>query len=91
MTTAFDQLAAMASVDPAFLGAALVRARTALGVSDDAVAALLGMNPAHLSALMLCLTPRPHCYAADITGLAERFGIDPERLAGALALGGMPA
>jgi hypothetical protein len=51
------------------------------GLSDEALAAWLGLATVDLPRLALCLRPRPDHWAEDLAQLASRFGLASEPLA----------
>jgi hypothetical protein len=59
-----------------------VQARERL--SDDALAARLGLATVDLPRLALCLRPRPEHWAEDLAQIATRFGLASEPLAAVL-------
>jgi hypothetical protein len=81
---ALDRAAERASQSPFFLGFALARYARIEGLRDDAeLARRLACHPATLSRLRLCRRPDGGSarFAADVLRIAQRFGLDPARLA----------
>jgi hypothetical protein len=54
------------------------------GLSDDALAARLGIATVDLLRLALCPRPHPDHWAEDLAQIATRFGLAPEPLAAVL-------
>jgi hypothetical protein len=69
---------------PAYVAWALAQVRARKGLSDDALAARLGIATVDLPRLALCLRPRPAHWAEDLAQIATRFGLAPEPLAAIL-------
>jgi hypothetical protein len=69
---------------PAYVAWALARVQVWEGLSDEALAARLGIVTVDLPRLALCLRPRQDLWAEDLAQIASRFGLDPEPLATAL-------
>lgn len=63
---------------PASVAWALTRVQVQEGLSDEALAARLGIATVDLPRLALCLRPRPDQWAADLAQIATRFGLAPE-------------
>jgi hypothetical protein len=61
------------------------------GLSNEALAARLGIATVNLPRLALCLRPRPDLWAEDLAPIASRFGLAPEPLATALRAIEVPA
>ena len=72
---------AAAAARPAFLAWTLARFRSAERLDDDGLARWLGIDPGQVRWLGLCRRPRPERFAADTRAIAERFGVEPSRLA----------
>lgn len=66
---------------PAYVAWALARVKAREGLSDDALAARLGIATVDLPRLALCLRPRRDHWAEDLAQIATRFGLAPEPLA----------
>jgi DNA-binding phage protein len=66
---------------PAYVAWALAQVRAREGLSDDVLAARLGLATGDLPRLALCLRPRPDQWDADLAQIASRFGLVPEPLA----------
>lgn len=83
--TTSDQLAcraaAAAAARPAFLANVLARFRMLEALDDDGLAHWLGLSPVQLCWLGLCRRPRVDQFAADVGAIADRFAIEPARLA----------
>jgi hypothetical protein len=69
---------------PAYVAWALAQVQVREGLSDDALAARLGIATVDLSRLALCLRPRPDHWAEDLAQIATKFGLAPEPLAAVL-------
>ena len=69
---------------PAYVAWALARVQAREGLSDEALAARLGLATVDLPRLSLCLQPRPEHWDADLAQIASRFGLAPEPLAALL-------
>jgi hypothetical protein len=69
---------------PAYVAWALAQVRAREGLSDDVLAARLGIATVDLPRLALCLRPRPDQWAEDLAQIATRFGLAPEPLAAIL-------
>ncbi len=74
------QAAAFFSERDQFLGYWLERFRASEGVEPAVVARHLGCDVVTLDHLALCLAPRWESLYADTAALAERYGIDQDRL-----------
>jgi hypothetical protein len=70
--------------EPAYVAWALARVQVREGLSDEALAARLGLPTVDLPRLALCLRPRPDQWDADLTQIAGAFRIDPNTLAAIL-------
>jgi hypothetical protein len=79
--TALERLARRASEEPAFLGWQLAAFARARGFDDAALADFLGCAVATLTNLRLCGPIRTEHFREDVTGVATKFGLDPQRLA----------
>jgi DNA-binding phage protein len=66
---------------PAYVAWALARVKAREGLSDEALAARLGIATVDLTHLALCLRPRPEHWAEDVAQIATKFGLAPEPLA----------
>src|SRR5438270_12828994 len=79
-------LAARAAGDPTFLASVLAAYAVSEGLDDAGLAAALGCPPGELSRLRLCRVPRaePEQFRDDVSRIAGRFGLDPQRLAEAV-------
>jgi DNA-binding phage protein len=69
---------------PAYVAWALARVQAREGLSDEALAARLGIASVDLPRLALCLRPRPEHWAEDLAQIATRFGLASEPLAAVL-------
>jgi hypothetical protein len=69
---------------PAYVAWALARLQAREGLSDEALAARLGLATVDLPRLGLCRRPRPDQWDTDLAQIATRFGIAPEPLAAVL-------
>lgn len=89
MSAAMDHLAARVASDPLFLASALREYAQSAGLDDDGLAAELGCARADLTRLRLCRAPRPEpeYFRADVSAIAERFCIAPDKLAGIVRRG----
>ena len=69
--------------DHLFLASVLLTYARAEGLDDDGLAGRLGCAPEDLSRLRLCGRPRREAkeFRMDVHRIAERFGLDPARLA----------
>src|SRR5437764_15271163 len=83
MPDPLDALAARAAGEPFFLGWVLAADAASEGLEDAGLAAELGCPTQELAMLRLCRAPRPEPPDIwdDVTRIAERFGLDPNRLA----------
>ena len=77
-----------AGTNPFFLASALLAYADAEGLDEAALAHYLGCAPADLPVLLLCRRPAGDAAAfrADVQRIAERFQLDPGRLAEAIRL-----
>jgi hypothetical protein len=89
MSDPLEALAARAEGDPFFLAWSLAAYARSEGLDDTGLAGDLGCPVGELVMLRLCRAPRPESeeFWNDVTRIAERFGISPERLAGAVKRG----
>jgi hypothetical protein len=89
MSTALDQMAERVKADSWFLAHPLAEYARSAGLDDAALAARLGCAPVDLTAVRLCRTPRtePDEFRADLTAVAERFGLNLVELAAAVRHG----
>ena len=78
-----ERLARRASAEPSFLGWQLAAFARARGLTDDALAAFLGCPRERLANVRLCGAIRPDHFRADVTCVAEKFGLNVWRLADA--------
>lgn len=69
------------SEHPSTLGAVLDEYCRTEGVDREQLAAILGCSLNSLDWLSLCGRPDPERFAEDVTRIAERFQIEPPRLA----------
>ena len=83
MTDSLESLAARAAGEPFFLASLLAAYARSEGLDDAGLAAALGCPPGELTMLRLCRAPDTESpdFWDDVTRIAERFGIDPDRLA----------
>ncbi len=83
MADPLDGLAARAEREPFFLASVLGPYARGEGLDDAGLAAALGCPPGELTMLRLCRAPRaaPDEFWEDVTCIAGRFGLDPQRLA----------
>ena len=68
----------------AYVAWALARVQVREGLSDEALAARLGLATVDLPRLALCLRPRPDHWDEDLAQIAIRFGVASEPLAAIL-------
>src|SRR6266516_2521566 len=89
MPDPLDTLAARAAGEPFFLAWLLAAYADSEGLDDAGLAAVLGCPVQELAMLRLCRAPRPEPREGweDITCIADRFGLDPQRLADAVKRG----
>lgn len=76
-----ERFARRAGTSPAFLGWQLAAFARARGFDDDALAAHLGCAPAVLAHVRTCGPIRAEHFRADVAEVANKFGLDPARLA----------
>jgi hypothetical protein len=69
-----------------FLASVLLPFAQGEGLDDHGLASYLGCRDDQLAALLLCRRPDPRTFARDVQRIAERFGLDPSRLAEAVRL-----
>jgi hypothetical protein len=89
MTDPLHALAARAEGEAFFLASVLAAYAQSEGLDDAGLAAALGCLLGELAMLRLCRAPRaePQEFWDDITRIAERFGLEPDRLAEAVKRG----
>jgi hypothetical protein len=89
MADPLDALAARAEGEYFFLAPVLAGYARSEGLDDAGLAAALGCPPTDLARLRLCRAPRtdPNEFREDVARIAERFGIEPGRLAAAVKRG----
>jgi hypothetical protein len=89
MADPLEVLAARAEGEAFFLAPLLAAYARSEALDHAALAAALGCPPGELAMLRLCRAPRaePQEFRDDITRIAERFGLDPDRLAAAVKRG----
>lgn len=89
MPDPLEALAARAAADPFFLAWTLDAYAHSEGLDDAGLTAALGCPAQELAMLRLCRAPRtdPQDFWDDLTCIAERFGLDPQRLAEAVKRG----
>lgn len=89
MADPLEALAARAQDDPFFLASPLAAYAGGEGLDDAGLAAALGCSPGDLVMLRLCRAPHADSseFWEDVSRVAERFAIDPRRLAGAVKRG----
>lgn len=76
---------------PAYVAWALAQVQARQGLSDEALAARLGMATVDLPRLALCRRPRPDQWDEDLAQIAGTFRIDPHTLAAVLRAVEVPA
>ncbi len=76
-----DHLAGRVVNDPQFLACPLADYARSESLDDDGLATALGCAAAELARLRLSGVPRAEAFRADVTALADRFGIAPVKLA----------
>jgi hypothetical protein len=76
-----ERLARRASAEPAFFGWQLAAFARARGFDDAALADVLGCRVAALASVRLCGPIRTGHFREDVTSVAAKFGLDPQRLA----------
>jgi hypothetical protein len=89
MADPLETMALWAEGEPFFLASALAAYARSEGLDGPGVAAALGCPVGDLAMLRLCRAPRtePTEFWEDVTCIATRFGIDPQRLAEAVKRG----
>lgn len=89
MADALAALAERAKGEPFFLASVLEAYARSEGLDDGGLAAALGCPVGELVMVRLCRTPRTDLdgFREDVTRVAERFGLDAERLAEAVKRG----
>ena len=82
MADPLKALAARVEGDPFFLASVLSAFARSEDLDDPGLTAALGCAPGDLTMLRLCRAPRVEGNESreDVTRIAERYGIDPERL-----------
>lgn len=83
MSKSLEALARRVANDPFFLASVLAAYARSEHLDDAGLAETLGCSAAVLTALRLCRAPRPapRAFQQDVDRLAERFGVDADRLA----------
>ncbi|HXG11753.1 MAG TPA: hypothetical protein VNK04_18505 [Gemmataceae bacterium] len=83
MADPLERLAARVASEPFFLAAVLAAYAQSEGLDDAGLAAVLGCPVGELVMVRLCRAPRdePSAFWEDVTCIAERFGMEPQRLA----------
>jgi hypothetical protein len=89
MADPLDWLAKRAEQEPFFLASVLAAYAHSEGLDDAGLSAALGCPLRELTMVRLCRAPRtePPEFWEDVTAVAERFGMDPMRLAVAVKRG----
>jgi hypothetical protein len=89
MRDPLEALAARAEGDPYFLACPLAAYARHERLEDAGLAAALGCRAEDLTRVRLCRTPGTEDtdFWDDVSRIAERFGMDPERLADAIKRG----
>ena len=89
MPEPLEDLALRVAEEPFFLAGLLRAYAFSESLDDTGLAAALGCPVQELTMLRLCRAPRTDSedFLDDITCIAERFGLDPERLADAVKRG----
>jgi len=89
MSAALDRMAERVKADPWFLAHPLAEYARSADLDDAALAAKLGCAVADLTAVRLCRAPRPdnEDFHADLTAVAERFGLNLAALVAAVRHG----
>lgn len=89
MADPMEHLAARAEREPFFLAALLAAFARSEALDDAGLAAALGCRQEDLRMIRLCRAPRsdPRDFWDDVCRVAERFGLDPRRLAEAVKRG----
>jgi hypothetical protein len=83
MTDPLPALARRAEGDDFFLASPLAAYARSEGLDDAGLAAAVGCSGEDLTMLRLCRTPRREApeFWDDVTRIAERFNLEPDRLA----------
>jgi hypothetical protein len=86
MSDPLAELAARAEREPYFLASVLAAFARSEGLDDVGLAAALGCLPEDLVKVRLCRAPRTEWgeFWEDVTCIAERFGLNADRLAEAV-------
>jgi hypothetical protein len=89
MTTPLEDLARRVESDPFFLANPLHGFQASESLSDDAMAEFVGCTRETLMKVRLCGSPdaEPRKFAADLTRIAETFGLDKKALTKAVRRG----
>ena len=89
MADPLEALAEWAKGEPFFLASVLDAYARSEGLDDVGLAAALGCPVRELVMVRLCRAPRtePPEFWEDVTRVAERFGLNPQRLAEAVKRG----
>ena len=89
MPEPLETLAARAADEPFFLAWLLSAYAFSEGMDDKSLAAALGCPAEEMVMLRLCRTPRTDAkeFWDDVSCIAERFGLDPQRLAAVVKRG----
>jgi hypothetical protein len=89
MAEPLNRLAARVEDDAFFLAPFLAAYARSEGLDEPGLAAALGCPPGELPMVRLCRAPRGGApeFWEDVTAVAARFGMDPERLAEAVKRG----
>ena len=89
MTTPLEDLARRAESDPFFLANPLRGFVTSESMTDDALAEFLGCTRETLVNVRLCGAPNgdPKAFAAGVTRIADKFGLDKTALTKAIRRG----
>lgn len=89
MSDMLEYMATRVADDPFFLACPLAEFARSEQLDDAALAARLGCRVEDLPRLRLCRSPRPGLeeFRADVTAVAQAFGIEPGILAGAVRHG----
>jgi hypothetical protein len=89
MTDPLDALAARAEGEEFFLAPLLAAYARSEGLDDAGLASALGCPAGELARLRLCRAPRtdPAGFRDDVARIAERFRMEPRRLAEAVQRG----
>jgi hypothetical protein len=75
-----------ASARTEYLGWLLARYRQIENCSEPELAKRLGVSTADFPRMALCLRPRSKHFAADVSEIAEKFGLDNSELAAVVRL-----